>query len=259
MGSLSQAQITQFKEYGHITVEDILTADEVQALAARADMIAAGKAEHVPDTSIQLEPVFRRGQREVEDQVLSVRKLYNLAVYDPVMWEHVTNPKVVDIIAALLETEDIKLYGDQLFMKAPVTGTAQPWHQDSASWRDIVPMDLVSAWTAIDEARLDNGCLHFATGTHRWGMLLGPQLAPLLPDLDSGRWPSTAAPLKPGSISFHHSLVLHRSGANESAQRRRGYATHYMRATSYRDEAVTDAPKMPPFRQVQGEAFEGRV
>lgn len=259
MGSLSQAQITQFKEYGHITVEDILTADEVQALAARADMIAAGKAEHVPDTSIQLEPVFRRGQREVEDQVLSVRKLYNLAVYDPVMWEHVTNPKVVDIIAALLETEDIKLYGDQLFMKAPVTGTAQPWHQDSASWRDIVPMDLVSAWTAIDEARLDNGCLHFATGTHRWGMLRGPQLAPLLPDLDSGRWPSTAAPLKPGSISFHHSLVLHRSGANESAQRRRGYATHYMRATSYRDEAVTDAPKMPPFRQVQGEAYEGRV
>ena len=259
MGSLSQAQITQFKEYGHITVEDILTADEVQALAARADMIAAGKAEHVPDTSIQLEPVFRRGQREVEDQVLSVRKLYNLAVYDPVMWEHVTNPKVVDIIAALLETEDIKLYGDQLFMKAPVTGTAQPWHQDSASWRDIVPMDLVSAWTAIDEARLDNGCLHFATGTHRWGMLRGPQLAPLLPDLDSGRWPSTAAPLKPGSISFHHSLVLHRSGANESAQRRRGYATHYMRATSYRDEAVTDAPKMPPFRQVQGDAYEGRV
>ena len=120
-------------------------------------------------------------------------------------------------------------------------------------------MDLVSAWTAIDEARLDNGCLHFATGTHRWGMLRRPQLAPLLPDLDSGRWPSTAAPLKPGSISFHHSLVLHRSGANESAQRRRGYATHYMRATSYRDEAVTDAPKMPPFRQVQGEAFEGRV
>jgi len=259
MDSLSQAQITEFKKNGHITVEDVLTVDEIQALAARTDMIAAGAARHVPATSIQLEPIFRRGEREVEDQVLSVRKLYNLAVYDPVMWEHVINPKVVEIIAALLETEDIKLYGDQLFMKAPATGTAQAWHQDSASWRDILPMDLVSAWTAIDEATLDNGCLHFASGTHRWGMLRAPQLAPLLPDLDSGQWPSVAAPLKPGSISFHHSLVLHRSGANYSAQRRRGYATHYMRATSYKDEAVTDAPEMPPFKQVWGKSYEGRV
>ena len=90
---------------GLITVDDVLTADEVQALSARPDMIAAGAARHVPATSIQLEPVFRRGEREVEDQVLSVRKLYNLAVYDPVMWEHVINSKVVEIIAALLETE----------------------------------------------------------------------------------------------------------------------------------------------------------
>jgi ectoine hydroxylase-related dioxygenase (phytanoyl-CoA dioxygenase family) len=90
-------------------------------------------------------------------------------------------------------------------------------------------------------------------------MLRGPQLAPLLPDLASGQWPSVPAPLKPGSISFHHSLVLHRSGANHSAQRRRGYATHYMRATSYKDGAVTDAPKMPPFKQVLGKSYEGRV
>ena len=80
---LSSSQIAEFKENGHLTVEDVLTADEVQALAARADMIAAGEAEHVPESSIQLEPVFRKGEREVEDQVLSVRKLHNLAVYDP--------------------------------------------------------------------------------------------------------------------------------------------------------------------------------
>ena len=157
---LSSSQIAEFKENGHLTVEDVLTTDEVQALAARADMIAAGEAEHVPESSIQLESVFRKGEREVEDQVLSVRKLYNLAVYDPVMWEHVTHPRVVEIIAALLGTEDIKLYGDQLFMKAPETGTAQPWHQDSASWRDILPMDLVSAWTAIDEATLNLSLIH---------------------------------------------------------------------------------------------------
>ena len=34
---LSSSQIAEFKENGHLTVEDVLTADEVQALAARAD------------------------------------------------------------------------------------------------------------------------------------------------------------------------------------------------------------------------------
>ena len=103
------------------------------ALAAHTDLIAAGKVEQIPETSIQLEKVFREGEREVADQVLSVRKLYNLAVYDEVMWGHATHAKIVDIIADLLGCYDIKMYGDQLFMKAPVTGTAQPWHQDSAS------------------------------------------------------------------------------------------------------------------------------
>lgn len=262
---LTDDQVTQFRLNGHISVEDVLTPDEVGALAEHCDFIATGAADHIPDTSIQLEKVFREGEREVEDQVLSVRKLYNLAVYDDIMWSHVTHPKIVDIIADLLDTDDLKLYGDQLFMKAPKTGTAQGWHQDSASWRDILPMDLVSAWTAIDNATPENGCLNFAPGTHRWGMLgatalrAGTRAAPILEDMESGGWPVVPAPLRAGSISFHHSLVFHQSNANLSGRRRRGYATHYMRATSVKDEAVTDAPKMPLFKQVRGKSFEGRV
>ena len=258
--NLTEEQITQFKLNGFLVVEDVLSAEEVKTLATHTDLIAAGKAENIPETSIQLEKVFRDGSKSVTNQVLSVRKLYNLAVYDDVMWAHVCNPKVVNIIAALLGTDDIKMYGDQLFMKAPEgVGTAQRWHQDSASWRDIFPKDLVSAWTAIDHATTENGCLNFVPGTHRWGMMRGEQLAPFLEDLGSDEWPIVPVPLKPGSISFHHSLTLHQSGANNSNMRRRGYAVHYMRAASRKDESVTDAPKMPPFKQVRGRSWPGRV
>ena len=233
--------------------------NEVDILAERADLIAAGKAAHIPEECIQQESVFRHGDREVAAQVLSVRKLHMIAVHDEVMWQHATNPKIVDIIADLLATDDIKLYNDQLFMKAPETGTAQPWHQDSASWRDIFPMDLVSAWTAIDDATTENGCLEFAAGTHRWGMLTRSCRAPLIAELDDGSWPVKAAPITRGSVSFHHSLTFHRSAANSSGKRRRGYATHYMRATSVKDESVTDVPKVPPFKQVRGRSFPGRV
>lgn len=256
---LTEQQVRQFRLDGFLTVEDVLSPDEVAALAAHTDLIAAGKASHIPETSIQLEKVFRDGDQRVTDPVLSVRKLFNLAIYDEVMWSHVTNPTVVDIIADLLGTDDIKLYGDQLFMKPPAVGAAQPWHQDSGSWRDIFPMDLVSAWTAIDHATVENGCLNFAPGTQRWGMLRSEQLAWFVDDLGSDAWPTVPAPLRPGSISFHHSLVLHQSNANTSGMRRRGYAVHYMRASSRRDERVTDAPTMPPFKQVRGRSFPGRV
>ena len=149
----------------------MLSTDEVKTLADRCDLIAAGEADHIPETSLQLEQVFREGDKPVENQVLSTRKIFNIAVYDPVMWQHVVNEKIVDIIADLLGTDDIKLYGDQLFMKPPQVGSEIPWHQDSASWRDILPMNLISAWTAIDEISEVNGCLHFALGTHRWGMM----------------------------------------------------------------------------------------
>jgi phytanoyl-CoA hydroxylase len=257
--ALTKAQVNQFRLDGQLIVEDILTAIELEALAAHVDKIAAGQEPHIPATSIQLEKVFRDGEREVVDQVLSVRKLFNLAVYDDQLWGHVTNPKVVDVVADLLGTDDIKLYGDQPFMKPPEIGAAQAWHQDSAAWRDIFPMDLVTAWLAIDHATTENGCLNFAPGTHRWGMLRKEQLQPFIGDLGSSQWPVVPAPLRPGSISFHHSLVLHQSNANTSGKRRRGYACHYMRATSIKHEAVTDAPKMPPFKQVHGRSFSGRV
>ena len=113
MGSLSAVQIAEFKQNGFLVVEDVLSEGEVADIANRADLIAAGEAEHVPETSIQLEAVFRNRERAVENQVLSVRKLYNLAVYDPVMWQHVVHPRIVAIIADLLDTEDLKMYGDQ--------------------------------------------------------------------------------------------------------------------------------------------------
>ena len=55
---LTPDQVERFQLDGCLTVEDVLTPDEVAALAAHTDRIAAGELDHIPDTSIQLEPVF---------------------------------------------------------------------------------------------------------------------------------------------------------------------------------------------------------
>ena len=119
MRFLTAEQVNQFKLNGFLVVEDVLSKDEIEVLAERTDLIAANKVNQVPNTSIQLEKIFVNGEQPVADKILSVRKLYNLAVYDQVMWEHVTHTKIVNIITDLLVTDDVKMYGDQLFMKAP--------------------------------------------------------------------------------------------------------------------------------------------
>ena len=60
--SLTESQVDQFKLNGFLVVEDVLSEEEVEALSAQTDLIAAGKAEHIPETNIQLEKVFRDGE-----------------------------------------------------------------------------------------------------------------------------------------------------------------------------------------------------
>ena len=157
-------------------MEDLLSPTETQSLAERTDMIARGETGN-PAEVIQVEPEVVKaktgsdpggpgvsaGSRldilTPEEQVYSVRKLFNLCDTDDVMFGHAANPKIVDVIADLLGCDDIKVYGDQLFMKNPGgVGSAIPWHQDSYSWMEISPRDLISCWTSMDNATIENGC-----------------------------------------------------------------------------------------------------
>ena len=80
-----------------------------------------------------------------------------------------------------------------------------------------------------------------------------------IPLVNSEIWPVVKVPMKPGSVSFHHSLVIHSSAENRSKERRRGNAAHYMRANSLKDNTIMDAPKMPKFKQVSGKSFNNCV
>ena len=85
--------VAKFQLNGFLKVENVLSADEVASLGDHADLIAAGKATHIPDTSLQLETVFRDGTTAVADRVLATRKLFNMAVHDDLLWRHATIPR----------------------------------------------------------------------------------------------------------------------------------------------------------------------
>ncbi len=74
---------------------------------------------------------------QARDDITAVRKMYELARRDEVLRGHACGDRLVDVIADLLASDDLKLYNDQLFMKPAYDGGEQAWHQDSQAWMNM--------------------------------------------------------------------------------------------------------------------------
>jgi len=150
------------------------------------------------------------------------------------------NERSVDTCAAEHERligGDIKLFGSQCFMKPP-GGIEKPYHQDSTYFA-IQPRSLVTCWIALDNVNLENGCMWVIPGSHQgelhdhsqpWD--LGGRIDMQVPMEKIDRSRETPITLSAGGCSFHHSMLLHRSGPNQTESHRRGLAIHYMSSQS---------------------------
>ncbi len=252
---LSQDQIDQFDRDGYLVVEDLISPDQVQALVQRIDDIAAGRTDF-PEESVEYEP----GATGKERNINSLRKINSCSIYDPLFAEHARTPAFLDAMEGLLGP-DLKQFGDQLFMKPP-GGMEKTYHQDSAYF-NIDPMNIITIWAALDDVTLDNGCLWVIPGSHKEGLvdhsetwMVGDRQDKRIPDdaIDTTREKSIV--MSVGSCSFHHSLLLHRSGPNNTPDYRRGLATHYMSAQCRWTAAPEDKPNYPLLR---GREYPERV
>lgn len=254
--TLTDEQKETFWRDGFIAVHNVLSADEVAALRSRTEAIARGDVPF-PAQYLQVEPELE-GREESVDPIYRVRKLWMLTQYDPVFQEYARHPKIVEIATDLLGP-DIKLYTDQMLLKPPFHGSAKPYHQDSVYW-PIEPMELATCWMAFDDSTVENGCMRFLPGTHKQGPLEhyhleGPHIVPQGWEEMSKRPDEVAVELKAGSCTFHHSLILHATAPNRTANPRRAMTTAYMRATS----RYTGAPPQPEFMSIAGKSYPGCV
>ena len=72
---LTDEQKGYFEENGYLVIRNLLTVAEVEVLKRRADQIAAGEAEHIPEQCVQVEPAISKGNTSAESRVESIRKL----------------------------------------------------------------------------------------------------------------------------------------------------------------------------------------
>jgi ectoine hydroxylase-related dioxygenase (phytanoyl-CoA dioxygenase family) len=142
------------------------------------------------------------------------------------------HPALISALEALLGSP-LRLYGSQLFAKPAHVGTPVPLHQDMPYW-PFAPCEMISAWIALDDATIANGCVRHVAGSHKLGILphapsgvAGNSLG-LVPDERLAALPEVPVEVRRGSCILHHCLTAHRSEANQSDRPRRGLIYVYM-------------------------------
>ncbi|MBI2505529.1 MAG: phytanoyl-CoA dioxygenase family protein [Candidatus Latescibacteria bacterium] len=226
---LSKEQRDFYWENGFVAVPGVFPPERMAAARSRYDqLIATGPKEGGP-TPLQ-EPEVAKGRAGVPPSSTTIRKFERLVPHEPLFRELASAPALVEAVASIIG-RPVQIMHDQSQLKPPRVGSAKPPHQDNA-YHKIEPPDLtVTAWVAIDEATLENGCMRFIPGSHKWGLLdhtpLPGQEHNLSPEgLDLST--EVALPCKAGDVALFHTLVLHHSLPNRTDQWRRSFICHYI-------------------------------
>ena len=251
--------VARFERDGFLTPLDVLDAEQVADLAARVDAIGEDLDRHRP-LLYEVERAYTERPAEVVLHYLGGWRV------DERLHDLVFHPAVTVPLAQLLGVDRLRFWHDQVFHKPPRHPAPVPWHQDWAYWTRTTPMRHVTMFVALDDMDLDNGCLHYAPGTHRWRTLppapfAGDEAGVTVgfDDAERAAFAPTPSRLRAGQASVHHANTLHGSAGNRSDRPRRALVLNYMAAdTRVADDAeplLAGAPAIAVGEVVEGAFF----
>jgi ectoine hydroxylase-related dioxygenase (phytanoyl-CoA dioxygenase family) len=246
---LTIQQITAYQRDGCIQLNDVITGDE---LTAFRDAVS----EAVKTDTAHLDP---NRQKNSYEQIFI--QCVNLWHRYPAVKPFVLNHRLGRIAARLMGTS-AQLWHDHALFKEPHTGAKTPWHQDTPYWPHEQKMHQLTIWVALRDATIENGCMSFLPGTHRFldiepVNLVNPQDLYAVAPQAKGIKPVTCQ-LKAGSVTVHNGMTFHYAGPNRSDGLREAIAIIYMpEGTTYQkvSHPVTDPLNLAPGAKLTGEMF----
>lgn len=212
-----------FERDGFVVLPDIFSGQELAALSDEVNRVTEGRAEYLPADHIVYEP---------NTQPPRVRNAFHLHHYSDVFLRAARNPALIAPLESILG-KPLRLYASQVFAKPAFVGTVVPSHQDMPYW-PFEPYEMVSAWIALDDSTIENGCVRHIAGSHKLGILphapsgvVGNSLS-VMDDPRLKALPECPVEVRRGSCILHHCLTVHRSEPNRSPSPRRGLIYVYM-------------------------------
>ncbi|MEQ8812762.1 MAG: phytanoyl-CoA dioxygenase family protein [Imperialibacter sp.] len=254
---LSDEQVAFFKENGYLANVKLLNSMQVESLRNELEEIA--DPNH-PGHHLFYE--FHSNESADPSKVLfhALGAWRVTPGFHDVLW----NPAFV-MAASQLLGGSVRFWHDQLFCKPAKHGGVVAWHQDYSYWTRTKPMEHLTCWVGLDDADVDNGCLYYVPGSHRWGLLDKPDLAGDMNGLDQylteeqkSQFNPIPIEMKMGHGTFHHPLLVHGSYENKTDRQRRAYVTNVFKDGTRSDAdtpLLTGADVVPQGQKMEGKFF----
>lgn len=250
MNMLTQDQIKNFEKKGWFGSLDIFTRSEVESV------------KKCIEANSSIKEVDGQPMMMLYNNVLQINTSRDLHLFHQPIAEMFKSPKIVRLLNQLGEP-NLLLWNTNVFCKMPGEGDIK-WHQvydsyDPSAYDPQKPALLypknedflnLTVWVALDDATLENGCLHFANRTHKQkfgrvqvpaeeGMFAGIKNHKMVWqgrrqdsavfDFDENEWEVEAVPAKMGQVIIFTERVMHCSYSNNSNQRRLAINARYVR------------------------------
>ncbi len=239
--TLNDAQWGQFERDGYLKCGKLLDERELGVLQQRIDDIMLGRAD-VPYDRMLMQLDSGTGKyndageqtRGFKGATLDYRKIQDLE-YDAKFLRYLQRPVFREICDRLLgPTTSVSVFRAMFMNKPAMRGTWLPWHQDRWNFLDRDP--LITLWTALDPATVENGCVQVIPGSHRHGIINPSHHSAFLTEEQTAEQVSADKiawlELQPGEVVLLHNWLLHASDVNRSSTSRRAFSVCYMDAAT---------------------------
>ena len=240
---ITPEQKAQFAELGYCVVADLFTGSEIQEIEDFFEEFQRSGAA-VYDGNI-------KNLEEIDKTKQQVRAMHPHR-YSSKVVEWFLNARVAAVLEELLGRP--ALGAQTMYYFKPPGAKGQGMHQDNF-YLLSKPATCIAAWTAIDTADLDNGCMYVVPGSHRGDILCpedGGEKWMSYGDTHITKFPRGQKPVpvfvKRGETLFFGGNLIHGSGPNRTKDRsRRTFIGHYI------DEASDQVAKFyQPLLDMQG-------
>lgn len=211
-------------------VEDALSGPAMANLSEMADALESGGVTRLVDESVASSGVPRGQFKAGTDHWLHQEEFRNFALRSP----------LPEIVASLLQSEQVRLYEDSVLVKEPGTQEKTGFHQDMAYFH--LDGELVcTTWVPLDVVTAEMGAVRFVAGSHRDETTYRPSMfvselaipgteGAEVPDYDTklGEARIISFDTAPGDLTVHHARTIHAASGNLSpTKRRRAISVRY--------------------------------
>jgi len=261
-GQLSAAMVADFREAGVLILEGFVSTEQCQRLREHTlgliDQFDPSEYKHVFSAMEQSQlgdkyfeesgdkiryffesDAFDANGNLIQSKEDSLNKMgHAMHDLDPVFDAFSRTPELAAAVKSL-GYDDPQFLQSMYIFKPPRIGGEVYCHQDS-TFLYTEPETCIGFWFALEDATIENGCMHFIPGAHK-----GPlkELHYRAADgkmtfktLDNTPWPEGAtvpAEAKAGTLVIFDGRAPHLSGPNLSDKSRHAYTLHVIEKTAH--------------------------